>query len=105
MSTGRPKPDQRSARRVPVNIPAKIRIGEFGQIYYGECSDLSVGGMTLRTEYVPRPEEELEVFLMPPRIQGEPAQPFSARARVTRCHEIERGQLYELGLIIIEVLT
>lgn len=104
MTTGRPKQDQRSTRRVPVNIKAKIRTLDFGQIYYGECTDLSVGGMTLQTSYVPRPDETLDVFLMPPRIAGAPAQPFSARVQVRRCHQIEAGLLYELGLTIIEVL-
>lgn len=104
MTTGRPRQDQRSARRVPVSIKAKIRTRDFGQIYYGECTDLSVGGMTLQTSYVPRPEEEFDVFLMPPRIAGAPAQPFSARVQVRRCHQIEQGLLYELGLTIIEVL-
>lgn len=104
MTAGRPRQDQRSARRVPVSIKAKIRTLDFGQVYYGECTDLSVGGMTLQTAYVPRPEEAFDVFLLPPRIAGSPAQPFSARVIVKRCHEIERGHLYELGLSIIEVL-
>lgn len=104
MNTGRPRQDQRSARRIPVRFPAKIRTRDFGQIFYGECTDLSVGGMTLQTIYVPHPDEELDVFLMPPRIAGSPAQPFSARVKVVRCHEIESGQCYELGLTILEVL-
>lgn len=59
--------------------------------------------MTLRTAYVPQPQEEFEVFLLPPKLPGKPVKPFSARVRVMRCHEIERGKLYELGLSIIEV--
>ncbi len=101
---GRPKPDPRGARRVPVKFQVKIRTWDLGVSHYGECTDLSVGGMTLRTSYVPRPQEEFEVCLLPPRIEGSQVKPFSARVRVMRCHEIERGQLYELGLSIIEVI-
>lgn len=104
MSQNKPWQDTRSARRVPVRFQAKICPPDFGLTQYGECTDLSVSGMTLRTSYVPRPEEEFEVYLVPPRIAREPVQPFAARVRVIRCHEIEHGQLYELGLLILEVL-
>ncbi|MDR3410091.1 MAG: PilZ domain-containing protein [Formivibrio sp.] len=96
--------DSRSARRVPVHFRAKICPADFGPTQYGECTDLSVGGMTLQTSYVPQPQEEFEVYLVPPRIATEPVKPFVARVRVVRCHEIEHGQLYELGLLILEVL-
>lgn len=100
----RPKQDQRSARRVPVNFRAKIRVEGGGFSFYGECTDLSVGGMTLRTSYVPRPHEEFEVYLLPPHI-GKSVRPFFARVRVVRCHEIERNRLYEIGLVTLEVLA
>ena len=96
--------DTRSARRVPVRFKAKICPADFGLTQYGECTDLSVSGMTLRTSYVPQPQEEFEVYLVPPRIENCPVKPFVARVRVVRCHEIEHGQLYELGLLILEVL-
>lgn len=97
--------DQRSARRVPVSFRAKIKVADGQFSFYGECTDLSVGGMTLRTSYVPRPREEFEVYLLPPRQPGFPGvRPFSARVRVMRCHEIERNRLYEIGLSTLEVL-
>ncbi len=103
MTTQSSRQDQRRARRVPVSFRAKIRVdgGQFA--FYGECTDLSVGGMTLRTSYVPRPNEEFEVYLLPPQI-GSSVRPFSARVRVMRCHEVERNRLYEIGLATIEVL-
>lgn len=94
----------RSALRVPVKFQAKICTENSGPTEYGECTDLSVGGMTLRTSYVPRLHEEFEVYLLPPRVGNAPVQPFAARVKVMRCHEVERGLLYELGLSILEVL-
>ena len=96
--------DTRSALRVPVKFQAKICTDIPGPAEYGECTDLSVGGMTLRTSYVPCLHEEFEVYLLPPRVGNVPVQPFAARVKVIRCHELERGQLYELGLSILEVL-
>ena len=96
--------DTRSARRVPVQFKAKIKTDYPGPTEYGECTDLSVGGMTLRTSYVPRLQEEFEVCLVPLRMSAAPVMPFSARVKVVRCHEIESGQVYELGLRILEVL-
>jgi len=96
--------DTRSARRVPVRFRAKIKTSYSGPTEYGECTDLSVGGMTLRTSYVPRLQEEFEVCLVPPKVSAGAVQPFTARVRVVRCHEIESGQMYELGLSILEVL-
>lgn len=96
--------DTRAARRVPVHFKAKITTDHPGPAEYGECTDLSVSGMTLRTSYVPRLDEEFEVCLVPPKVASGPVHPFTARVRVVRCHEIERGQCYELGLSILEVL-
>ncbi|WP_083930469.1 PilZ domain-containing protein [Chitiniphilus shinanonensis] len=97
--------EQRSALRVPMNCKVKIRTLDFGPPYYGECIDLSVTGMTIRTSFVPRPDEEFEIFVMPPMSGAGPRDPLSARVRVVRCHEVERGKLYELGLFIVQILA
>ncbi|UXY14414.1 PilZ domain-containing protein [Chitiniphilus purpureus] len=99
-----PPREQRSALRIPVDCKVKIRTLDFGPSHYGTCSDLSVSGMTLRTSYVPRPGEEFEVFVMPPRQGGSLREPLAARVRVVRCHELARGRLYELGLAIVQIL-
>ncbi|WP_158380813.1 PilZ domain-containing protein [Chitinilyticum litopenaei] len=96
--------DQRSALRVPVNCKVKLRFPDLGISYYGDCTDLSVQGLTIRTSYVPRPQEEFEVYVMPPAAGGASRQPMAARVRVMRCHEVQRGALYELGLAILDVL-
>lgn len=103
MSSGRHQHELRRNRRVPVRFPAKIRTLDFGQVFYGECLDLSVDGMTLQTMYIPRLHEELDVYLMPPRIGAAPAKPFAARVKVMRCHELASHHRYELGLSILEV--
>ncbi|HSC78912.1 MAG TPA: PilZ domain-containing protein [Chitinolyticbacter sp.] len=95
-----PKHEQRAALRIPVDCKVKIRTRDHGPSHYGICTDLSVTGMTIRTLFVPRPDEEFEVYVMPPAGQS----PLSARVRVRRCHEIERDKLYELGLAIVEIL-
>ncbi|WP_148715207.1 PilZ domain-containing protein [Chitinolyticbacter meiyuanensis] len=95
-----PKQEQRSALRIPIDCKVKIRTLDYGPPHYGVCTDLSVTGMTIRTLFVPRPDEEFEVYVMSPAGQS----PLSARVKVKRCHEIERGKLYELGLAIVEIL-
>jgi hypothetical protein len=95
--------EKRSARRVPVNCEVKLRFRGATPSQYGICTDLSIGGMTVRTSYVPRLEEVFDVLMMPPAVGGS-RKPFAATVRVRRCHELERGKLYELGLEIVEVL-
>jgi hypothetical protein len=97
--------DQRTARRVPVDCPARIRTRDIGPSYYGTCKDLAVGGLTLHTNFVPCPEEELEVTLMPPATGGRKPAPMTVHAKVKRCHEIEHGKCYEIGLEIVQVVN
>ncbi|XZG71632.1 PilZ domain-containing protein [Chitinibacteraceae bacterium HSL-7] len=104
MSRRHPQIEQRAAVRVPVACKAKIRTLDFGPSFYGDCLDLSVTGMTLRSNFVPRPDEEFDVFLMPADTGIGPRTPFAARVRVVRSHELERGTLYEIGLTIVRVL-
>jgi hypothetical protein len=97
--------DQRAARRIPVDCPARIRTRDIGPAFYGTCKDLAVGGLTLHTSFVPRPDEELEVTLLPPASGGRKIPPMIVNARVRRCHEIERDKCYEIGLEIIKVVN
>ncbi|WP_374348994.1 PilZ domain-containing protein [Chitinimonas sp.] len=97
--------DQRTARRVPVDCPARIRSADIGPAFYGTCKDLAVGGLTLHSNFVPRPDEELEVTLMPPGTGGRQPAPMKVHARVRRCHELEAEKCYEIGLEIIKVLS
>jgi len=97
--------DKRSARRIPVDCPARIRTDGIGPAFYGQCKDLSVGGMTLHSSFVPRPDEMVEVTLVPPRSGGAAPAPMVVKAKVRRCHELEREKVYEIGLEIIEVVS
>ncbi|WP_410498744.1 PilZ domain-containing protein [Chitinibacter sp. S2-10] len=103
MSQGLRARDQRGALRVLVKCKVKIRPLDLGMPFYGDCIDLSVTGMTVQTNYVPRPDEEFDIYVMPARTQGLAAEPFSARVQVRRCHQLEMQTLYELGLEIIQV--
>lgn len=103
-NSGMSPQDQRSALRVPVSCKVKLRLPDLGMSYYGECTDLSVQGLTVQTNYVPRPQEELEVYVMPPSSPGGARQPMALHVRVMRCHALPRGELYELGLSILNVL-
>lgn len=96
--------EQRTGRRVPIDCPAKIRTDALGPTSYGTCVELSVGGMTLRTIFVPLPGEEFEVTIRPPRGPGVVSPPMTARVKVKRCHEMERGKEYEIGVEIIKIL-
>lgn len=100
----RDKEELRGALRVPVLFQVRIRASGISASFYGQCTDLSVTGMTVRSNFVPRPSEELEVHAVQPRLGKVAPQVFAARVQVVRCHELEAGQLYELGLSILEVL-
>ncbi|QZA76524.1 PilZ domain-containing protein [Deefgea tanakiae] len=103
MKVGMREQDQRGALRMQVSYKVKIRPMDLGLPFYGDCTDLSVTGMTVKTSYVPRPEEEFDIFLMPARSHILRSEPFSARVRVKRSHKIEFSTLFELGLEIIQV--
>ncbi|WP_179958229.1 PilZ domain-containing protein [Chitinimonas arctica] len=96
--------NKRINRRIPLACPARIRTLDLGPSYYGTCIDLSVGGLTVHSDFVPRPGEILEVTVMPPRTNGLPSQPMTARVKVRRCHELEAGLRYEIGLEIVQIL-
>lgn len=99
------KRDQRTARRIPVDCPARIRTRDIGPTFYGTCKDLAVGGMTLHTDFVPQHDEELEVTLLPPSPGNIKPTPMVVHARVRRCHEVEAAKCYEIGLEIIQVVN
>ncbi|WP_348944514.1 PilZ domain-containing protein [Chitinibacter sp. FCG-7] len=105
MSVGLKERDQRGALRVAVNCKVKIRPMDLGLPFYGECTDLSVTGMTVQTSYVPRPDEEFDIYVMPARTPGMRREPFSARVKVRRSHRLDMLSLYELGLEIVQVHT
>lgn len=95
--------DRRGALRVPMVCRARIKTLDVGgRSYYGECTDISVDGMAIRTDYVPQYLERFEVVILTPDIGGRAGEPLKALVEVRRCNEVERGRLYELGVAIIE---
>ncbi|CUA82333.1 MULTISPECIES: PilZ domain-containing protein [Gulbenkiania] len=104
MSGFDPRSDRRVARRIRMGCKARIRSLNTGETHYGECTDLSVDGMALRTLFVPQFGERLHVLVLVPPVGGLPGRPLEARVEVRRCNEIERGRLYEIGVRIIERL-
>ncbi|QLG88166.1 PilZ domain-containing protein [Chitinibacter bivalviorum] len=103
MNLGLKERDQRGALRVSVSCKVKIRPMDLGLPFYGDCTDLSVTGMTVQTSYVPRPDEEFDIYVMPARAGNMRREPFSARVKVRRSHRLDSSSLYELGLEIIQV--
>jgi hypothetical protein len=95
----------RAALRVPVLFQVRIRPEGLSASFYGQCTDLSVTGMTVRSSFVPRPNETLEIHAVQPAVGRERARVFAAKVQVVRCHELEAGTLYELGLCIREILS
>ncbi|MBY0443692.1 MAG: PilZ domain-containing protein [Burkholderiales bacterium] len=104
MKAGMSDHNQRASLRIPVKCKVKIRPLNYGPAYYGDCTDLSVTGLTVESSYVPRIEEEFDLFVMPPLDGAGPREPLAVRVRVVRCHQVEREQTYELGLLILKVL-
>jgi hypothetical protein len=96
--------EMRAALRVAVLFQVRIRAEGIPGSFYGQCTDLSVTGMTVQTSFVPQAGEMLEVRAIQPGVGKGAARIFAARVQVMRCHELETGKLYELGLRIEEVL-
>ncbi|GGY05953.1 PilZ domain-containing protein [Paludibacterium paludis] len=93
--------DRRTSRRISMGCKARIKSLNTGETHYGECTDLSVDGLALRSSFVPQHKERLRVIVLAPSVGGMPGQPLEAEVEVRRCNEIERGRLYEIGTRII----
>ncbi|WP_142810555.1 PilZ domain-containing protein [Tepidiphilus olei] len=100
--------ERRRERRIPLpgGIPARV-LSPRGEVHDAVCFDLSVGGMALRTNYVPSAEEILAVQLeQPGGVHGMPGRPLRVRLEVRRCLGLEGGTWRcELGGRIVEVLS
>ena len=96
--------ERRLDRRIPLGCKAWIHPPGLAPLE-AECVEIGVGGMTLRSGYVPGEGEvvDVEVAGAEPGSPGS-AKPLRARVAVKRCHMLEPGR-YELGVQIIEVLS
>ena len=66
------------------------------------CVELSVGGMTLHSAYVPGESEEFEVRVESP--EGRVSRPpLVVRVIVRRCNAIDDG-LYEIGVETVQIV-
>jgi hypothetical protein len=95
------KGEMRSARRIPINCQVKIRVTENGETVYATTKDLSVDGVSLLTEYVPRFGQLLDIHVLPP--QGSTIKPLRALVQVRRCVRVENSRSYEIGTAILKI--
>lgn len=101
MTDSPPPAERRAHRRLTMGSAARL-VFEGKEAIDAECVDISVGGMTLRANYVPGQLEVL-VVEVPPPTNGLPRPPLRARVQVRRCHRIG-PELYEIGGAIIQVI-
>lgn len=104
-------PERRRDRRIPVpggGLKAHL-ITAHGERFEGSCTQISVGGLTLRSNYVPALHEVVAVQVdQPPALPGGAVRPLRVRLEVRRCEAIDDGAgefRYELGGRIVEVLS
>lgn len=95
------KGELRNARRIPINCQVKIRVTESGETAYGTTKDLSVDGISLFTDYVPRFGQLLDIHVLPP--QGSTIKPLRALVQVRRCAQMIAGRSYEIGAVILKI--
>lgn len=95
------KGELRNARRIPINCQVKIRVTESGETAYGTTKDLSVDGISLITDYVPRFGQLLDIHVLPP--QGSTIKPLRALVQVRRCAQMIAGRSYEIGAVILKI--
>jgi len=95
--------ERRRGRRVKVaNCKARMKSLNTGEVFYGDCVDLSVDGLSVRTSFVPQFGERLEVIILSPAVGAIPEKPLVMEAEVCRCNEVERRRLYEIGMTIVQ---
>lgn len=95
------KGEMRNARRIPINCQVKIRVTENGEIVYGTTKDLSVDGVSLLSDYIPRFGQLLDIHVLPP--QGSTIKPLRALVQVRRCVKLDSGRSYEIGTTILKI--
>ena len=93
--------DRRLHRRIPLGSPATI-VFDGGDSVPAECIELSVGGMTLHSTYVPGESEVITVEVTPPATSLE-RPPLVVRLEVRRCHRLDDGR-FEIGGAIVSIL-
>ena len=95
--------ERRGTRRIPLGVPARIMPDDQRPAVVAECVELSVGGMTLHSDYVPGEGERMTV-----EVAGAEAPlmrpPMRVRLEVKRCHRL-RDSVYEIGGAIVEVIS
>ncbi|KAA3653433.1 PilZ domain-containing protein [Denitromonas sp.] len=97
-----PYDDRRATRRIPLGCNALIKPAGDTPAVPAHCVELSPGGMTLETAYVPSVAELLDVLVRQPD-GGLDRPPLHVRVEVKRCHRAESGK-YVLGAQIVQVL-
>ncbi len=95
-------PERRRNRRMALGCGARLFVHGRGDPLEAVCTELAVGGLTVRAAYVPRAGEVLKVLVASPP-GGIARPPLQVRATVRRCQRLSSGQ-YEIGLEIVEVL-
>ncbi len=104
------KQERRRDRRIPVaggGLRAHL-IAHGTERHDAVCTEVSVRGLTLRTNYVPALHEQLLVQVEQPPVPGRhETHPLRVRLEVRRCEALpERNPFsYELGGLIVEVLS
>lgn len=91
----------RCSRRVPLECYVKVRSADSGEIFYAMSKNLSVDGIALTAQYVPRYGERLEIQLQSPK--GSTLKPFKALVQVRRCVQLADQKGYEIGAAILKV--
>lgn len=94
--------DRRTTRRIPLGCDALIQPPNQTQRFEAACLEISPGGLTLETDYVPRVSEVLDVLVHQPD-GGIDRPPLHVRVEVKRCHRTEEGK-YQLGAQILQVM-
>lgn len=94
--------NRRLERRLPLDCAACIVLGD-GRRIEAHCTELGVGGMTLRAAYVPAQDELIEVIVRAPQASRLAQPPLHCRLAVTRCHALDDGR-HEIGGRLIQVL-
>ncbi|HJV07520.1 MAG TPA: PilZ domain-containing protein [Chromobacteriaceae bacterium] len=96
-----PYHERRGSRRIRMGCKARIRSLNTGETHYGECVDLSVDGVALRSSFVPQYGERLSVIVLAPAVGGLSGKPLEVVVEVKRCNEVQRGELYEIGTCFV----
>lgn len=94
--------EKRAARRIPVELPVEYTVNGTEDLYFGQCLNISVGGIAFSTTEEVQPGQDLQLTVF--TADDERFPPLRAKVSVLRQRIIAEGE-YEIAGRIEAILS